>query len=303
MGFTDMMTSGRGPGVIGMVMALFVLLGFGFLFLFATDEGAMGDDLSIEALIARQEKEILSLQHNVKTSGEQLERAPELARKARELATLERDNQRRTTELEGLESDVAAANEAVAQVAGRFEDYKNQYREFVRNGAKGEHLDEIVTTDGSVYRDVTIREVSAVGMQIRHAEGYKRIPFEVLPENLQDRFQFDAKQKDEAIALEQKQRLEHESAVAMTEEEMARLRQAELEEKQRQAEVNQRRRIAQLHADLREMDRKIVAMDKAIQAETMKKLSRAPQMRQQQAALKKKHTEMLRELATLESGR
>lgn len=36
MSFSDMMSSGRGPGVIGMILALIVLLGFGVLFMFAS---------------------------------------------------------------------------------------------------------------------------------------------------------------------------------------------------------------------------------------------------------------------------
>jgi hypothetical protein len=39
MSFSDLMQSGRGPGVIGMLLALVVLVGFGLLFMFAFDEG------------------------------------------------------------------------------------------------------------------------------------------------------------------------------------------------------------------------------------------------------------------------
>ena len=58
MSFSDLMSSGRGPGVIGMVMALFVLLGFGLLFTLAFDEGFQGEGITIEAEIANQAKAI-----------------------------------------------------------------------------------------------------------------------------------------------------------------------------------------------------------------------------------------------------
>ena len=46
------MSSARGPGVIGMIMALIVLLGFGVLFMFAFDEDLQGGGQTIEALVA-----------------------------------------------------------------------------------------------------------------------------------------------------------------------------------------------------------------------------------------------------------
>ncbi len=66
-----------------------------------------------------------------------------------------------------------------------------------------------------MYNDVVIREVTAVGIQIRHADGQKRIPFEILPEAMKDHFQFDPKQKDQALAAESVTRNELEAAVAV----------------------------------------------------------------------------------------
>jgi hypothetical protein len=65
MSFSDMMSSGRGPGVIGMLMALVVLVGFGVLFMFATDEGFQGGDQSIESIIKHQAGDIESLKGGI----------------------------------------------------------------------------------------------------------------------------------------------------------------------------------------------------------------------------------------------
>ena len=90
MSFTDMMSSHRGPGVIGMVMGLFVLLGFGVLFVFAFDEGSQGGDLSIESVVRYQAKEIDGYQANIVSGQQNLDQAPARITQARELARLNR---------------------------------------------------------------------------------------------------------------------------------------------------------------------------------------------------------------------
>ena len=77
MSFSDMMSSGRGPGVIGMVMALIVLLGFGLLFMFAFDEGLQGGSQSIQSVIAQQAKHIIDDQQAITTGRESLAKIPE----------------------------------------------------------------------------------------------------------------------------------------------------------------------------------------------------------------------------------
>lgn len=52
MGFTDMMSSGRGAGVIGSIMAVVVLGGFVLLFVLVFDEGLQGGGETIESVIA-----------------------------------------------------------------------------------------------------------------------------------------------------------------------------------------------------------------------------------------------------------
>ena len=95
-----------------------------------------------------------------------------------------------------------------------FEAYKDQYRAYIRGKAIGESMAVLETRGGTIYKNVNIREVTAVGIQIRHDDGQKRIPFEDLPEALKERFQFDPQQKVAAIAKEESDRSEHEAAAA-----------------------------------------------------------------------------------------
>ncbi len=69
-----------------------------------------------------------------------------------------------------------------------------------------------------MYNSVLIREVTAIGIQIRHADGQKRIFFEELPEAMKDRFQYDPKQKEQAMAEEAASRDVHEAAVAVADD-------------------------------------------------------------------------------------
>lgn len=114
-----------------------------------------------------------------------------------------------------LDTKVAATKTAITDVQKQWEDYKNEYRELVRGKAKGESMDELKTVSGTVYKKVNIREVSAIGIEIRHDGGQKRILFEDLPEEMRDHFQFDPNQKDAAVAAESAARGQHDAAVAV----------------------------------------------------------------------------------------
>ena len=46
------------------------------------------------------------------------------------------------------------------------------------------------TTGGKVYEQVKVLDVDAVRMQVKHSNGITGIPWQELPEEMQDRFQF-----------------------------------------------------------------------------------------------------------------
>ena len=61
--FEDIFSSSRGAGVIGALLALLVLVGFGTLFLFVFDKGMQGGDITIESVIRDQDSTITSLKN------------------------------------------------------------------------------------------------------------------------------------------------------------------------------------------------------------------------------------------------
>lgn len=211
MSFDDMMSSGRGPGVIGMVMALIVLLGFGLLFMFAFDEGFQGGEQSIESVISHQAKDIGDYQASIEHGQESLGKVPALQANAKELERFKRESQALEAKTAELTTAIGAGKADVVRINEAFDSYKEDYRTFVRGKAKGDTMDQLVTVSGVVYKNVSIREVTPIGIQIRHDEGQKRIPFEELSDEMKDHFQYDPSQKAKALADESKIREQHEA--------------------------------------------------------------------------------------------
>lgn len=198
-----------------MVMALIVLIGFGLLFMFAFDEGMQGGDQSIESVIAHQTKEIEGYENRIAGGEKSLSTAPRLTATAKEVSRFKRENQALGERIGELKKAIETANAGLVTARQTFEGYKDQYRSFVRSKAKGETMPELVTKTGITYKNVNIREVTPVGIQIRHDEGQKRIPFEELPESMVDYYQFDPNQKIAALTVENTTRNEHEAAAAV----------------------------------------------------------------------------------------
>lgn len=67
--------------------------------------------------------------------------------------------------------------------------------------AEDEKLAELVTLDGKFYQDVTIRKVEPDGLSIVHKAGTAKVPFEKLPESMQEKFGYNA----DAAAAHRKQ--------------------------------------------------------------------------------------------------
>jgi hypothetical protein len=261
MSFSDLMSSGRGPGVIGMVMALIVLLGFGFLFMFAFDDGLQGEDLSIEAIIRNQAKEVVGFESRIVVGKESLALAPSRLAAAKELSRTTGDNQVLERRIESLKQSIEASKLELVRKNEAWEGYKNEYRAHTRGKAKGTEMAELKTLDGTIYKNVSVREVTAVGIQIRHEEGQKRIAFEDLPVEMQDYYQFDPNQKAAALLAESKLRDVHDAEAAVAgeraDEEMARQREKETErlrEAARSAIAVKEATVSALESEIRDLE-------------------------------------------------
>ncbi len=200
-----------------MVMALIVLLGFGLLFMYASDETER-TGRSIESVIASQAKDIEGYKSSISNGSKTLEKAPARKAASKELAGMKRDNKALQDEAARLTKRIEDGKAEIVRKNEEFEIYKDEYRAYARGKAKGETMDKLETLTGVVYLNVAIREVTPIGIQIRHGDGQKRIPFEELPESMKDRFQFDPKQKEKAIAAEVETQKGHDVAAEVADE-------------------------------------------------------------------------------------
>lgn len=109
-----------------------------------------------------------------------------------------------------LEGKIAAAEARLQNAIQAYETHRDR----VRESAKGEKLASLRTKNGETYSQVTIRSVNAVGVDIRHQHGSKRIPFEELSADFQERFQYDPEERESVATLEQQQQEQFQESIA-----------------------------------------------------------------------------------------
>lgn len=196
-----------------MLMALVVIGGFGVLYVFVFDAEMQGKGVTIESVIRDNQKEIESYQEQIRYAENQLKRSESFADLSKKLDETRQEKLVLENNIKALGEELEKTKATLVTTQTAWDQYKVQYRSNVRTKAVGEKIDEIVLKSGAVYKNAEIREVSAVGVQIRHTDGQKRIPFEELSEEWQERFQFDAEQKEQALAAELAAQKMHDEAV------------------------------------------------------------------------------------------
>ena len=283
MSFSDMMSSARGPGVIGTLMALAVMAIFVMFFVFAVDDRFQGGGQTIESVIAQQAHDSDFIKSGIAEGRQTLSGVPALMVNSKELGRLKRENESLEGRIVALGANVELGKAELARRYEAFEDYKDQYRAFVRGKAKGESLATLETQSGTIYKNVNIREVTAIGIQIRHDDGQKRIPFEELPEAMKDYYQFDPQQKVAAVAKEQATWNEHEAAVSVANLDSNRRLEGQAAKDAEAAREKLTRAIAIKISRTGSLSEEIQSLEKAIPKEVHKEISNAPQMREQLA--------------------
>lgn len=297
MSFSDLMSSSKGPGVIGTLLALVVLVGFSTLYMFVFDEQFQGgpriegiirdQQLNIDALSATKSELEMRLGSKTPFKAHAAEMAlwnsrAELARqRIAELTTL------RDEELETL-----------ASAEADWEAYKDNYRASEWAAAKGEKIHKLATQSGKIFQRVTIKGVSHKGMDISHEGGLRLIPCEELPAELRDRFQFDAaKTAEDAAATAAAVDLHSGNVDIVRLAEKANSKLARVRELQAMVDAKQET----IEKTMKEGSSRQAALERmriAISTEKKKKLSRAPEMEQRLRVMQAKD-EQLRSMIPL----
>ncbi|QJE97220.1 hypothetical protein [Luteolibacter luteus] len=199
MGFSDLLTSSRGPGVIGTLLALLVLVGFGTLYMFVFDEGLQGGGKRIESVIREDALTIESHKRQIESLKKMIDEGNRLKEQALEMEQVKvrlESGAKAKAEKEASRDEAIAIKEAADKA---WEDYKDAYRASEWAAAQGEELGDIRSLSGRNYKNVVIRKVEHTGIQITDETGPKSIDSDELPLELQDRFQFSQEKKAEVV--------------------------------------------------------------------------------------------------------
>ena len=138
-----------------------------------------------------------------------------------------------TKKLAAIEREIRSHSEGM-------EGYRQEYVRWVRLVAEGERYPELRLRHGMVYREVVIRRVTGVGLEVRHSSGTARLRHRDLSEGWQERFLWNGEEAQRSLAEEARadRKMEILQRYAITqgrdpvvarEEEIARLALAELE--------------------------------------------------------------------------
>lgn len=272
------MSSSRGPGLIGTLLAIMIVGGFGTLSLLVFDERFMGGEKTIEAVIRDQDSRILASRGRLENLRQRMKKFEVLKRQATEVLELSSRSKFARQKIAALGVSRDAAKSAEAEATASWEAYKDAYRESEWASAKGEELDRLLTVSGKEFKRVVIKAVSHKGIDISHEGGLRLVPAEELPPELRDRFQLDREKTAAdaaATAAAVDLHFDHvEIARLATEANDKLLRIRELET----TVANTRDRLMQAEVGLPTQEEGIVRMQKAIENERTRGLSRAPAM-------------------------
>ena len=302
MSFSDLMQSGRGPGVVGMLLALLVLGGFGLLFMMSVDDAPKDTKITTQGIILEQEKEIAELKATITQRQTRLEVIPKL----KETETKARETKREllfaTGRADATRTGIADLKGKIAAIDEEFVKYKDLYRDFSRLGAKGQTLGTLTTKKGVTHEEVVIREVDAVGMSIKSKAGFYRIPYEDLPDELQDKYQFDPGQRDLKLAKEKGEENDHTMAVRRAEEQTKAAEDGRKSKEQTEKIEQAKRRVQEIRAEMTSIDAELVQLQSDLSREMLKKLRNTNAIKSKIAAKQARKTALAAELSRLQSS-
>jgi hypothetical protein len=156
----------------------------------AADDNSHAADLSQiikekEAEVQLLMKEKLQWQANINLFQENRNSKTELTQKRQQLKDM-------LDEIDQLKKN----NESIKSQKDILNHQYRSHIDQIRTNAIGEKIESLKSTEGREYKDVTIKEIHPNGIRISHATGAVSLPFNRLPEKLQQRFNFD---RDEAL--------------------------------------------------------------------------------------------------------
>ncbi len=189
---SDMTSGARSLGIVCVLVGVVFLGGFTFLVRSGTNDLSSSDTdgKSLQSFVTDQTKELMDYQSGIDRIKTELLKMPEREHAIQEVTRMRQENKNLQLKISKMLEGCDATNQAISSTQTEFSKYKESYVTMVRGKAKGETIDKLVTLSGETYNHVSIREVVADGIQIRHDVGMKKILFKDLPKEMQERMMF-----------------------------------------------------------------------------------------------------------------
>lgn len=141
------------------------------------------DDYSLE------KKHFHQLQADVQTASQLLENCRKSHREQKlKIDACSRRIAASTAKIQHYQKQQPVLADAIRKAHALREQYRELYRKQAWQSAQSEKHSHIKTTNGKVYHNVTIKQVSMEGVEIEHSSGYARIPPDLLHEEWTQRF-------------------------------------------------------------------------------------------------------------------
>ena len=282
MGFSDLLSSSRGPGIIGTLIALLVLGGFGALFMVFDKDMEKAGGKKIEAVVRDLGLELDGKKTQKESFEKLVAQSEPLKGQPEQIRELTESTQANATQIEELKAKIEEGEAAFEAAEKDWEDYKIAYRKQVWAEAKGQEFPEIKgAKSGTVYPQGKILSVSHTGISTMNSTGNKMIPREDVPADLQDRYQLTEEGAKETKEAEDDDRNKHFENVELAQKaEQIRTQKQKLKELDAKAnDLNGKVQDAKENAG--KFHAAINRKKGEIRAQKGKPLSRAPQMEQE----------------------
>ncbi len=279
MALSDLLSSSRGPGIIGTLIAILVLGGFGTLFV-VFDKNMQDDGVTLQALVREQGIAIESRKEDIEINKKRIKEGRKFADHGQQIASLQGSLEKGAAQVGELEKGIEAAQASIEAENEAWNEYKVAYRNQVWKEAVGSQIEELKgAKSGKVYLAGKINDIGHTGISVTNAEGIARIPLEDLSPEVQERYQLDLDLANAQRANNNTVAEGHLDAVALAElKHMLRAKTDAIESTERQID-DLRRKIGQDKETLANIQNQIRRMPGRIRAEERKPVSQVPKLK------------------------
>lgn len=181
-------------GTVALLVGIIVLVFAGICFSLMADKRFKfsSGKADLEAAITDERVRLEALRRQTEIARDEYE---EKARRANQPALMDKARQAVSTtgdRIRELRTQLADLTKGVEAEKAAFAEYRVRFRKQIRQAAVGEKLPQLEMAGGKVFQGVTIRRVTADGMEVSHSEGSLRLRPEDLADSWRQRFQWGA---------------------------------------------------------------------------------------------------------------